>query len=229
MEKKIKIAVGLILVVGLICGGINLYNQFRDNNADNKIVSSSKNSKGKNIVLNVSSDLDSVYDNSNTAELEARSDLIIIGKIKSIDGAINYNEKTNEYMMTSTIGTIKVDEIIKSNDIVSSGDVIKFARLGGVISVADYVKTLEARQIARQGLNKLTEKEMENSYVKETVNGDIEPEEGKTYLMYMQYDENLNRYFIIGMEFGLKEYNKSTHKIKNNVTGKWEKSSYSIK
>lgn len=227
MDKKIKIAVGLILVACLMCVGLNLYNQSSNKSTDNKIVSFSKDSKEKNIILNVSSEFDSIYDNSNTTELENRSDLIVIGKIKSVDGAINYNEKTNEYIMTSTIGTVKVDTIIKSNGVVLSGDVIKFARLGGVISVDEYIKTLEPRQITRQGLDMLTEEEKKNSYVKDMPKDDIEPEEGKTYLMYMEYDEDLNRYFIIGMEYGLKEYNKVTNKVKNNLTNKWERNPYS--
>lgn len=231
MNKKIILSLSLLAIVGITYTGIKYY--YNDSNNYEKInklnnENSETIAENKNILFEVISDLDTIYDNSNVSELEARSDLIIIGKIKEIDGAINYNETKKQYIKTSTIGTIKVKNIIKNNDIVSKNDEIKFVRLGGTISVAEYEKSLEPRQIVRQGLDKLTSKEKENSYIKVSISGDIEPEKNKTYLMYLKYDEDLNRYAIIGMEYGLKEYRESTKQVKNNKNKQWENINYNI-
>ena len=46
--------------------------------------------------------------------------------------------------------------------------------------------------------------------------------------MYLKYDEDLNRYAIIGMEYGLKEYKESTKQVKNNKNKQWENINYNI-
>lgn len=227
MNKKTILALGLVVLsgIGIIYTSANYF--VKDSN--NKLQSSSIGvTSPKNIILEVNSEVDMIYDNSDVSELEERSDLIIIGKIKEIDGAINYNEAKKQYMMTSTIGTIKVKSIIKGNENVKKNSEIKFVRLGGTISVNEYEKSLEPRQIIRQGLDKLTTKEKQNTYVKVSVSGDIEPQKNSTYLMYLKYDEDLNRYSIIGMEYGLKEYKETTKQVKNNETQKWENIKYKI-
>ena len=228
MNKKIILSLSLLAIAGVAYTGIKYYYNDSNNYVELNKSNNETMSEKKNILFEVVSDLDTIYDNSNVSELEERSDLIIIGKIKEIDGAINYNETKKQYIKTSTIGTIKVKNIIKSNDIVSKNDEIKFVRLGGTISVAEYEKSLEPRQIIRQGLDKLTTEEKENSYIKVSISGDVEPEKSKTYLMYLKYDEDLNRYAVIGMEYGLKEYKESTKQVKNNKNKQWENINYNI-
>ena len=228
MNKKIILSLSILEIVCIAYTGIkSCYNDSDNYENFNKLNNETVLEK-KNILFEVVSDLDTIYDNSNVSQLEERSDLIIIGKIKEIDGAINYNEIKKQYIKTSTVGTIKVKNIIKSNDIVSKNDEIKFVRLGGTITVAEYEKSLEPRQIVRQGLDKLTTEEKENSYIKVSISGDIEPEKNKMYLMYLKYDEDLNRYAIIGMEYGLKEYKESTKQVKNNKNKQWENINYNI-
>lgn len=229
MNKKIIIALGLIALTGITYTSINYFSKSNDDESLSNNTTNLKYTENKNIIINQVSDLDMIYDNSNTSELEERSDLIIIGKIKKIDGAINYNAAKKQYIMTSTIGTIKIKNIIKGNNIVSKNDEINFARLGGTISIAEYEKSLEPRQIVRQGLDKLTEEEKRNSYIKVSISEDIEPQESKDYLIYLKYDADLDRYAIIGMEYGLKEYNENKKLVKNNSTNKWEAIKYEIK
>lgn len=229
MNKKIIIALGLIALTGITYISINYFSKSNDDESLSNNTTNLKYTENKNIIINQVSDLDMIYDNSNTSELEERSDLIIIGKIKKIDGAINYNAAKKQYIMTSTIGTIKIKNIIKGNNIVYENDEINFARLGGTISIAEYEKSLEPRQIVRQGLDKLTEEEKRNSYIKVSISEDIEPQESKDYLIYLKYDADLDRYAIIGMEYGLKEYNENKKLVKNNSTNKWEAIKYEIK
>lgn len=218
MKNKVISVVAVLLLVGMIYTGIvmNPKSSYTPHNSD------------KNIIMEISSEYDSIYDNSDTSELEGRSELIIIGTIERIDGAINYSEKLQEYVMTSTIGRIRVNEIIKTDDNIIAGGEIDFIRNGGTISVAEYEKSLTPRQVIRQGLDQMTQEEKENRYVKVAYMDDVEIEVGKEYLMYLKYDENMDRYRIIGMQYGLLEYNESTHQIKNNETKKWETIQYNI-
>ncbi len=220
MNKQIISVASILIILGIICTGVVI----SSNNKDMQ----DKQGIDDNIMMEIVSEYDSIYDNSNTSELEERSELIIIGTIQSIDGAINYNEKLQEYIMTSTIGKVQVNEIVKANSDISVNDTIDFIRNGGTISVAEYEKSLAPRQVMRQGLNNMTQEEKENSYVKVAYMDDVEIEEGKEYLMYLRYDENIDRYRIIGMQYGLLEYNESTNKVKNNETQSWENIKYNI-
>ncbi len=219
MSKKVIAIFTAFLFVGFICAGVITKSQ---NN-----LSTRKYNPG-DVIMEISAEYDSIYDNANVEQLEDRSELIIVGTIESIDGAINYNEALQTYTMISTIGKIKVDEIIKNDNSISQNDVINFIRAGGTISVAQYEKSLAPRQIVRQGLDKLTQDEKKNTFVKMSYEDDIEIEVGKKYLMYLNYDKSMKCYRIIGMQYGLLEYNDATNQVKNNETQSWETMKYNI-
>ena len=86
-------------------------------------------------------------------------------------------------------------------------------------------------------LDKMTQEEKENLYVSEKSSEDINIEKDKTYLMYLNYSEDYDRYNIRFMEYGLREIaeenllnNINTSntnqygiiKVKNNKTGEYE-------
>ncbi len=219
MGNRIVLAIGFIVMGGFIYMGIgyDLNTRIPKYKADRE-----------NILFEITANYDTIYDNANTEELEDRSDCIIIGNVKSIDDVINYSEKTKEYMMTSTIGTITINNIIKSNQIIGEDNEIPFIRVGGTISVAEYEKSLEPRQVIRQGINNMTQEEKENTYVKFSYENDVEIEEGKDYLIYLKYEQALDTYRIIGMEYGLKEYNGFTNEVKDNETDSWEAIQYNL-
>lgn len=219
MKKKIVVTIGILTVVSLLSMPI-----YKNETVTNHNLSQSD----KNILFEISASYDSIYDNANTEELEERSDFIIIGNVKQIDDVINYSPEINEYIMTSTIGTITVRNVIKSNGFISENDEIPFIRVGGTIRVSEYEKSLTPRQVIRQGLDQMTQQEKENSYIKFSYEDDIDIENGKSYLIYLKYEQKLDRYRIIGMEYGLKEYNESTKQTMNNHSRSWESIKYNI-
>ncbi len=167
-------------------------------------------------------------DISDIKVLENASSLIIIGKVLSVDGATNYNENTGKYHYISTYGTLKIEHIIKNDVNVNKNDIIPFSRMGGAITVEQYEKELEPRQIIRQGISQLTEEEKKNLYVEKYVENDIKIEAGKTYLMYLDFSEEKNKYRILGWQYGLREYNQENNTIKNNDTNEYEPLEYNI-
>ena len=189
MYKKIGLTLGVLLISGFL-----LKSFIKE---DSQVIVKEK--KELPLYMEITASYDSIYDNANTTELENRSDIILVGKVKSIDGVINYSEELEEYIMTSTVGTIETQSIIKSDNKISENSEFSFIRVGGTISVAEYEKSLAPRQIIRQGIDKLSQEEKESMYIKFAYEDDIEIEEGKSYLMYLKFEEKLNKYRIIGM------------------------------
>ena len=177
--------------------------------------------RGKSI-LEVDSDL------SNIEKLENNSSIIIIGKVLSVDGATNYEENTQTYHYISTYGTIQVKGIIKRDSNIAVNDVIPFSRMGGAITVEQYEKELTPRQIIRQGISELTDDEKKSLYVERYIENDIKIEAGKTYLMYLDFSTTNNKYRIIGLQYGLREYNQENNTVKNNKTNEYELLKYSV-
>ena len=90
-------------------------------------------------------------------------------------------------------------------------------------------------------IKELTDYERENKYVSYSTSNNISIEVGKTYLMYLNYNKDYERYGIVFLEQGLREIQDSSiseirknsskelsigeeHniRIKNNITGEYE-------
>lgn len=229
MKKILTFGLMSFGIAGIVLGfSLNHIQKVKDNENSNEESFNKQEKTNERIYLNSISSLDFNLDVTDLDYLEENSSDIIIGKVKSIDGTTNYNEKNKSYTFVSTYGTIQVEGIIKSNSKFSLNDTVLFARMGGEITVAEYEKSLEPRQIVRQKIDQLTEEEKKNLYVRMYIENDIEIEAGKTYLMYLSYDESTEKYAIIGFENGLREYNKNNNTVKNNSTGEFESLTYEI-
>lgn len=160
------------------------------------------------------------------------TDAVALVTIVSKDGA---SMKYSNYGMT--YGTMIVDNILYGS-LVKSDELIEYLKPGGYVSVADYdAQDIPAAVEKRDYLRKQAgiEIDKENTYYNLQIEDDVELEVGKTYLAYLHYSENINKYEIIGLRTGLREvnvsqktrvkaqeYNINDLKIKNNKTGEWE-------
>ncbi len=242
MKKKLSIFLIAIFIISLIgiyylisyyskneslqSGNINSNNLFKiipiENIDENKIAFNYL-SKGMFTI-----------DMSNNTTIANEAEYIIIGKVKSIDGVVNYNPSSKHYVMARTIGDIDVLQVLKGN---IEETEIPFIRLGGTLPISEFEKSLYDEQITKMNLDKMTQEEKENLYVSEKSSEDINIEKDKTYLMYLNYSEDYERYNIRFMEYGLREIaeenllnNINTSntnqygiiKVKNNKTGEYE-------
>ena len=113
-------------------------------------------------------------------------DYVAIIKVNKILGYTNYSSIQNRYLWPITKLEVTIEKNLK-------GDLkgtIQINRDGGVISIANWEKTLSAEQIERYGYNKLSIEEKENTYMNivTSINyGKIE--EGKTYVVFLSEDE----------------------------------------
>lgn len=163
-------------------------------------------------------EVDYIYDVTDTGTIGNLADFIIIGTVQNIEGVTNYNPTTEKYTAASTVGTIKVEKILKGE---IKEETIPFIKAGAYIPFSEYKKVLNGN---------LTFEDMpkDDDYILQLGSDDILLEQGKTYYMLLQYNTDFERYEIEFMKYGLREIDTSKGlnlkdnskiKVKNNRTG----------
>lgn len=198
----------------------------------NQEVNSEQNDK---VILEFKSNLDLAYDLTNKKVINNTFDYIALIKIDKIDGVDNYDSVINQYVSPYTYGSATVLNAIKGNIGKSN---ISFRRLGGQISFKKWLEGDEApdKILRIREESGLANVPVENIIVDYKNSSDINVEEGKIYLAFLEYNQKLNKeneYWIGGLQYGLREVqganatsdkidNVTDLKVKNNNTGKWE-------
>lgn len=159
------------------------------------------------------------------------SEIVALVTVISLDG-INM-----EYgPLGMTYGKLLVNNVLYGN--IEEGKVIEYLKPGGIVSMEDYDKydfpaAVQKRDYLNQKNGIVIDKE--NTYIRLGLEEDIDLEAGKTYLVYLNYIEEFDKYEIIGEGNGLREVNINqvsrvsqqnmdinNLSIKNNKTGEWE-------
>ena len=233
-KQYLKIAACLIVIlvfsVGAILTSINI-------SQNNKVVKDdvSQLANGKQIYTYVTDEMkkDSKYIDENRSTVQIAKaytpedllelcDCVALITVESIEGA------SREYSSsTMTYGKVIVNNVILGD--IKLGDEIEYLKPGGYITVAEYDKYEDGAEVTEEQTGE------ETQYYNTLLNGDIEIEVGKTYLAYLRYDNNEDKYEIIGLGNGLreinipkenvvtsKEYDLDELKILNNTTNEWE-------
>ena len=245
MKKKWLI---LILIVAVIIISITIY--FIMNNSTTKNVQTmpdyihvsdllEKASENTTETDKVPYEILVPYDYNDEDTLYEISDYIIIGEVESIEKQYWDLDMKN----TVTLGTIKVKKSFKGD--LKKGEEISFIRDGGLITMVEFENSLEERnyyileglskeeRIKKYGLDKYTEEEKNSTYVFDGSAGDIPVQDGTTYLMYLNYNEELQKYEIEYHQYGLREVDTSKFiinyenaEVKNNNSGAYAKIKY---
>ena len=129
---------------------------------------------------------------------------IVIAKVSKINGATNVSKK-GEGTIIATNGELEILDVLK-------GDIkdkkVKFSRAGGKMLYSEYLKGNKAsREKLKDNpeMDKYSKEEKNKTYIEEYKDGDIKLEEGKTYLIYMNFDKEENSYLIDLFEYGARE------------------------
>lgn len=216
MKKNniLKVVTGSVACLAMVCFGSYCYNTQAVGGFEKKLETNAP------IIFNEVSSYDTKYDFSDNSVLAEYSDLIVIGKVTNLDDATNYNPKTQKYSKARTPGNLEILNVLKSDGskLLSS---IDFLDVGGTLSYSEYEKSLLPAQKAKRDYlmqqNGISTKR-NNIYVKQSVENQLDLEEGKTYIMYLKYDENFEKYTVVNQPYGVKEYNVNTKQILNHVT-----------
>lgn len=157
-------------------------------------------------------------------------EFIAIIHVDKVYPATTYRESTDEYIMPHTPGEATILKVLKGS---FEEDKILFIRLGGIVSSYEYEKSMYPSEKEKFG-SFFTEQEKETLLINNRSKGDIDIENGKTYLAYMNRSDDFhkkNEYNIVAFEYGLREVNIEKKKsninssnitIKNNKTGQYE-------
>ena len=129
---------------------------------------------------------------------------IVIAKVSKINGATNVSKK-GEGTIIATNGELEILDVLK-------GDIkdkkVKFSRAGGKMLYSEYLKGNKAsREKLKDNpeMDKYSREEKNKMYIEEYKDGDIKLEEGKTYLIYMNFDKEENSYLVDLFEYGARE------------------------
>ena len=155
-------------------------------------------------IIKTTSELD-LSENISKKEIRRKSnDSIVIAKISKINGATNVSKK-GEGTIIATNGELEILDVLK-------GDIkdkkVKFSRAGGKMLYSEYLKGNKAsREKLKDNpeMDKYSKEEKNKTYIEEYKDGDIKLEEGKTYLIYMNFDKEENSYLVDLFEYGARE------------------------
>lgn len=114
-------------------------------------------------------------------------------------------QKKGEGTIIATNGELEILDVLK-------GDIkdkkVKFSRAGGKMLYSEYLKGNKAsREKLKDNpeMDKYSKEEKNKMYIEEYKDGDIKLEEGKTYLIYMNFDKEENSYLVDLFEYGARE------------------------
>lgn len=175
------------------------------------------------------------YSLENKEALAKHAEHIIIAKIDEVEK--QYFDK--ELNKTITIGKLTVRHVYKGN--LENGKQIEFMRDGGIIKLSEFEDSLDKidaatldgltknQRIEKYGLHKYSQEEKENILIFDGKIDDIPVEKNKTYLIYMNHNEELNKYEFKYSGYGLREVEQTgltmdyqKIRVKDNKTGKYE-------
>lgn len=152
--------------------------------------------------------------------IESSEYIAVISKFNDI--SVIYEFVGSKFIL-KTESTLNIDRILKG-EITNSQD-INCYKYGGEINVKTILndqsinwKEWEKKYIGYE----LSESEIENGIFKQVVNDAIQLEEGKQYLVFMNYNEKKSAYEIFDMKYGIMELDVDTNKVKMTETGEFE-------
>lgn len=158
------------------------------------------------------------------------SDTIALVSIISVDSA----DTKIDPAVGSTYGKLVVNNVLSGS--LKQGDVIEYIKSGGIMTLEEWEKNqIDGAREKREEMRKEAGIDATKTYVNFHYENDPSIEEGKVYLCYLKYSENLDKYEILGLGNGFRElnipkesvvsaktYSITDYKILNNETGEYE-------
>lgn len=221
MKKKslLKITTGVLGCLAVVSIGNYCYNTQAYVGEQKELVETEE-----PIIITEVSSYETKYNFSDSDVLAEHSDLIVVGKLKDIGTPINFNPTTKKYGKTRTPAQLEVLKVVKSDGSADLSEV-EFLDVGGLISYAEYEKSLLPAQKAKRDYLMSQNGNLQsrsNVFVKQSVKNQLELKEDKTYIVYLEYNEDFGKYTVVNQPYGIKEYNQNTGKVLNHITNEVE-------
>lgn len=157
------------------------------------------------------------------------ADIIAVISVISVDYA-----DTKIIISGATYGKMVINNVLYGS--IKSGEVINYIKPGGIMTLAEYEKNQpDGAKEKSEELWSENGIDATKIYVNFHFENDPIIEEGKTYLCYLKYNKNIDKYEVIGLGNGFRElniaknnvvtakaYSLDNYQIKNNNTGEYE-------
>lgn len=222
--KFLVIFNAIILVINGIIGMSNA--QDNVSNYDDNIVE-------QRFVIDDISDSNYAYNLNDKEIIKGLSDLVIIGKISSINEVSNYIPKLDVYSATRTYTDVEIVDVLyrnNNNEVVSSNNLksetIPVVFYGGTIPYREYEKSLkEVQKEKRATLMGIGdgEKTKDNVYIRTKERQQLDILENEEYVLYLEYNETFDAFVPVSAEHGVLKYDVSSKTVVNHLSGEVEK------
>lgn len=176
-----------------------------NNNVAENVEKSAENLPIANEKLNISTDIASIS--------SFKPEIIAVVKVNKIISYTNYSEKYNQYSLPITKAEIENVKLLKGNNF----DKLIMNKLGGIVSILDYEKSMSERQKENSIYRNMTEEEKKNTYIEITTSLSLSMAdimEGKLYLVALRKDDYYGDYNT----YVFYEYDIDSGKIINKNT-----------
>lgn len=138
--------------------------------------------------------------------IEKEADVIAVVSIISLDGG----DMNLAFAIGATYGRLIINNVLKGK--LNNGDIVEYIKAGGIFTEYEWNQaqpstSKEKRKQAQEqaGIYEDELQKSKNTYYPFHYPYDPLAEEGKVYLAYLKYNENLNKYEIIGSYLGFRE------------------------
>lgn len=207
----------------LICVSVFSVNKF-NKESELEYAHSEKNEEGK-VVYTKYIKVDNKFEDVIKKIIDDSNSIAIVSKCNDIE--CGYTVKKEQFIL-ETRGNLIVDKILKGH--IKSNE-IKYSKFCGTISLAELEKNAnyDWQEWEMLYLNTtIPEEEKATTYFRQIPTKGCEIEDGKQYLVFMQYDEENDIYNIFDIAYGIMEYDPSTKMIKNIDTGEFQEFDWSL-
>ena len=196
--------------------------------------------KNGEYISNVEKDIDAeIKSETNTKMETAYMDILIadslqedgyieklIGNSECIAIVSKYSYVSTEYEYVNEKNILRTKNVLKINDIlkgkVEGYKYIDCYKYGGEIEFKELVNGGYIDWEKWKTKYNLPEEAIEDGIFKQVVKDAIQLEEGKQYLVFMNYNEEKSAYEIFDMKYGIMELDVNTNKVKMTETGEFE-------
>lgn len=220
--KKLCGIAACVAVVLTVCIGVKYFKI--DNNEEIKYVSGEK-KEGNPIVYTQYLHVDASFFNSLNIAVDSKECIAIVSKAEITNHDFEF---INRNFFLKSIGNIQVDKDLKNNICKNN---IKFSKYCGKVSLEELEQN-EYENWEKWELDNLgkviPESEKEYTYFEQLPTKGTDFEEGKQYLVFMDYNEEEDIYEITSLAYGIMEYDPNTNMVKNIETGEFVEIDWSL-
>lgn len=221
MYEKILCVVGLVCLTGCFSSVIQDVDV-----VSKKDVHTYADTIDEQDIAYVKVDADMAYNMADPIQLKNHATNVFLASVSSIDYATCNLEGYTYSPIPYTVGKLE----ILNNYVGEAEGIVKFSKSGGTVTLEEYNRNAPQESVSKKEyLQKESNTEVKYMNVKFT--NDIALETNKTYLIYATYNEEYDRYEIIGFAYGSREVQGVHSKtrtvsdeatIVNNETGQTE-------